>query len=171
VGDEHSPEAVRTDMPAMLEYLGSHMRLVATSPSGFVRLYGQRDSVSGAYDDLDPEIEYTGTWLHDRQFAEALGGSITYSRKAGDTARLTFSGRAVTYFYTKAPNRGIAQVSIDGENVAQLNLYSEKTEWRTESTFDNLKPGRHIIEVRVLGRKDPRSSDSWVDLDRFRIAP
>jgi hypothetical protein len=171
VGDERSPEAVRMNMPAMLDYLGSSMRLVATSPSGFVRLYGRRDLVSGAYDDLDPAIEYTGTWLHDRQFAEPFGGSITYSRQAGDTARLTFSGRSVTFFYTKALNRGIAQVSIDGADVAQINFYSEKTQWRAESTFGDLKPGRHIIEVRVLGQKDTRSSDSWVDLDRFLIAP
>lgn len=169
VGDEHSPDAVRTHMPEMLEYLGSSMRLVATSPSGLVRLYGRRDLVSGAYDDLDPEIKYSGTWLHDRQFAEPFGGSISYSKQARDAARLTFSGRAITYFYTKALNRGIAQVSIDDATVAQINLYSEKTEWRAQATFGGLKPGQHTIEVRVLGQKDPRSSETWVDLDRFLV--
>jgi hypothetical protein len=169
VGDEHSPDAVRMGMPETLAYLGSSMRLVATSPSGFVRLYGRRDLVSGAYDDLDPEIKYTGTWLHDGQFAEPFGGSISYSRQPGDTARLTFSGGGITYFYTKALNRGIAQVSIDDAKVARINLYSEKTEWRAQTIFGGLKPGQHTIEVRVLGQKDPRSSESWVDLDRFLV--
>jgi hypothetical protein len=39
IGDENSPEAVRAGMSGMLEYLGSNMRLIATSPNRLFRLY------------------------------------------------------------------------------------------------------------------------------------
>jgi hypothetical protein len=176
IGDEKSAEASRADMPKMLEYLDSNMHLAGTSPSGFVRLYGRRNSSTNSlapetYDDLDPEIEYAGNWLHDRQFKETWAASITYSRQPGDLFRLKFSGGAVTYYYTKASNRGLAQVTIDGRDVMRLNLYSETTQWQAHTTFDGLGGGQHTIEVRVLGQKDPSASDSWVDVDRLVVSP
>ncbi len=125
----------------------------------------------GSYDDLALEIEYTGTWLHDRQFSQPSLGSLTYSSQAGDSLRLLFRGSAVTYVYTKALNRGIADVVIDGKNMARINQYSARTQWQARSVFSNLIPGEHTIEVQVLGQKDPRSSDTFVDLDRFVISP
>ena len=131
----------------------------------------QRTSAApGAYDDLDPEIEYKGAWLHDRQFKDASSGSITYSNQAGDSLRLVFTGSAITYVYTKALNRGFAEVIIDGRKRAELNLYSGQTQWQNHTVFGNLGAGSHSIEVRVLGKKDARSTDSWVDLDSFLVS-
>ncbi len=104
----------------------------------------------GSYDDLALEIEYIGTWLHDRQFKEPSSGSLTYSSQPGDSLRLAFRGSGVTYVYTKALNRGIAEVVIDGRNAARLNLYSARTQWQARTIFGNLIPGDHTIEVRVI---------------------
>jgi hypothetical protein len=128
-------------------------------------------ALPGAYDDLDPEIEYTGAWLHDRQFRQASSSSVTYSNQPGDALRLMFDGNAITYVYTKALNRGFAEVNIDGQKRAELNLYSRQTLWQSHSQFGNLGAGPHTIEVRVVGKKDPRSSGYWVDLDRFVVSP
>ena len=127
-------------------------------------------AAQGAYDDLDPEIEYTGAWLHDRQFKEPSSGSLTYSNQSGDVLRLTFTGNAITYVYTKALNRGFAEVMIDGRKRAELNLYSSQTLWQSHTVFGNLGPGPPTIEVGVLGKKDTRSSDFWVDLDSFIVS-
>ena len=43
VGDENSPDAVRSGMPEMMEYLASNMRLLATSRNRLVRLYRRND--------------------------------------------------------------------------------------------------------------------------------
>ena len=69
---------------------------------------------AGAYDDLDPEIEYTGTWLHDRQFQGPLGRFHQLFESSGRHATIYIYREHVTYVYTKALNRGIAQVLIDG---------------------------------------------------------
>ena len=123
----------------------------------------------GAYDDADPHIDYRGAWMKDLQFPQASKGSITYSGMPGDTVRLRFSGREITYVYTKALNRGIAQVIIDGRPVASINLYSPEIQWQAQSVFAGLEQGPHWIEIRVSDQKDPRSSGTFVDVDRFVV--
>jgi len=125
----------------------------------------------GTYDNVDPRIEYDGAWLDDRQFSQAADGSLTYSNVPGNKLRFAFRGSGITYVYTEALNRGIAAVSIDGVERARINLYSRQTKWQDETAFGGLDPGPHMIEVRILGRKDPRSSDYYVDLDRFVVNP
>jgi hypothetical protein len=43
VGDDHSPDALHSGMPEMMEYLGSNMYLLAVSPNRLVRLYRRND--------------------------------------------------------------------------------------------------------------------------------
>ena len=157
-----------------------------TTPTGISSgVFGRRDVLAspvptpidrtpappGAYDNVDPRIEYAGAWLDDHQFSRAADGSLTYSNVPGNTLRFAFRGSGITYVYTKALNRGIAAVSIDGVERARINLYSRQTKWQAETSFGGLDPGPHMIEVRILGRKDPRSSDYYVDLDRFVVNP
>jgi hypothetical protein len=123
----------------------------------------------GTYDDLDPRIDYTGAWLHDRQFKQALSGSITYSNIPGDSFKLLFTGTEVGYVYTKAMNRGTAEVSIDGEKRASIDEYAEPIEWSRRTVFSGLAPGSHRIEVRVTRDHNPRSTGLFVDLDAFVV--
>jgi hypothetical protein len=127
-------------------------------------------ATAGGYDDLDPKIEYTGVWLHDRQFAEPSSGSITYSTHAGDSARLFFDGRAIIYVYTKAFNRGTAEVVIDRHVKARIDEYSPITQWMQQAAFSGLKPGPHTIEIRVTEQKNPKSAGYFVDVDRLIVA-
>jgi hypothetical protein len=43
LGDENSPDAIRAGMPAMMQYLGSSMQLLAISSNRLVRLYRRSD--------------------------------------------------------------------------------------------------------------------------------
>ncbi len=123
----------------------------------------------GAFDDLDGRIEYTGAWIHDNQFVQPLARSVTYCDVQGDSLRFAFIGGGVTYIFTKARNRGIAEVLIDGSARVQIDLYSQETAWRSEQSFDGLGAGKHIFELRVLGQKDPESSGTYVDLDGILV--
>jgi len=123
----------------------------------------------GGYDDLDPKIEYTGAWLHDRQFTEPSGASITYSNHAGDSARLFFTGSSISYIYTKALNRGTAEVLVDRRTRAQIDEYSPVTQWLQQTVVGDLKPGPHTIEIRVTEKKNAKSSGNYVDIDRFIV--
>jgi hypothetical protein len=123
----------------------------------------------GVYDDRDSRIEYTGTWIHDLQFAKAANSSLTYCNVPGASLRLEFIGTGITYVFTKALNRGIAQVLIDGTERAGVDMYSKETAWRSEQAFDSLPTGKHTFEVRVLNEKNPASSGNYVDLDSITI--
>ena len=104
---------------------------------------------AGAYDDRDSRIEYTGAWLPDRQFKQASSGTITYSNVPGDSFKLYFTGRSIEYVYTKALNRGTAEVWIDRKKRAAIDQYSESIEWQQRTVFSGLASGPHTIEVRV----------------------
>jgi hypothetical protein len=125
----------------------------------------------GHYDDQDQRVEYKGKWWPDRQFPQSSGQSITYSDKPGDTFRIAFTGSAITYVFTKALNRGIAEVKIDGGPAVRINQYSASTQWQEKQRFGGLSPGAHTMEVRVSGDKDPASGGLFVDLDAFDVEP
>ena len=123
----------------------------------------------GSYDDFDFRIEYTGLWIHDRQFSQAANGSLSYCNVPGTSFRVTFIGAGITYTFTQALNRGIAQVLIDGTERARIDMYSRETVWHSARTFDGLRPGKHVFEVRVLGENNPDSSETYVDVDSIAI--
>lgn len=155
-----------------------------TAPTGYVadqwelrrvvdtRIVKPRDTTPlppGRYDDMDQRIEYVGSWLHDRQFAGTAGQSITYSKQPGDVLRFYFNGSSITYVYTKALNRGVAEVVIDGKTRARVDLYSQAIEWQQRSVFGGFAAGPHTLEIRVTKRKNPKSADFFVDLDEFLV--
>jgi hypothetical protein len=125
----------------------------------------------GRYDDLAERIEYSGSWRPDLQFPESSDQSVTYSDTPGNRFRITFTGRAITYLFTKAVNRGIADVTIDGRPQARINQYSAQTLWQSKYRFGGLTSGIHTLEVQVSGEKDPSSNGVFVDLDAFVVEP
>lgn len=127
-------------------------------------------AAAGSYDDAEPRIEYSGAWIHEKQFPQAWEASLSYSDQAGGSARFRFSGRSITYVYTKAPNRGFAQIRIDRQARAPIDLYSREIEWQERTVFEGLDPGPHTIEIQVAGKKNPKSSGAFVDLDRFIVS-
>jgi hypothetical protein len=125
-----------------------------------------RDPVPpGRYDDPDPRITLNAAWTRDRQFPDASQHTISYSNIPGASASLAFHGQAITYVYTRASNRGIAEVFIDGARMERRDLYSPRTLWRSQSRYEGLGTGEHVIEVRVTGERNPLASDSFVDID------
>lgn len=127
-----------------------------------------RPLAPGTHDDTEPRIEYTGAWLHDKQFTEPVGQSLSYSDAAGDALKLTFEGREILYTFTRAANRGIAEVWIDGRLARRINQYAAQTEWQSSTKFP-VNPGEHSFELRVTGRKDRKSTGVFVDLDAVTV--
>ncbi|MCU1337258.1 MAG: glycosyl transferase, family 2 [Bryobacterales bacterium] len=149
-------------------------------PVGPLGLFRMRDLTTppdtspfstGRYDDLDERVEYSGAWRPDLQFRQSSDQSITYSDTPGNWFRISFTGRAITYVFTQAANRGIAKVIIDGRPQARINQYSAQTQWQSMRRFGGLALGTHTLEVRVSGEKDPLSGGLFVDLDAFVVEP
>jgi hypothetical protein len=119
-------------------------------------------------DDTSWGIDYLGNWTR-AEFGNASEGTLTYTAEAGAEARLSFSGTTVTYVYTKAFNRGMAAVVIDGKPQGIVDLYGPAVQWQASATFGGLKPGKHTIQIQVLGRKRSESTGSFVDVDAFVV--
>jgi hypothetical protein len=123
----------------------------------------------GIYDDFDPAIAFQGHWIRDQVWPQTHAHTVTYSNVPGSEIRFAFQGDMLTYTYTKAPNRGRADVSIDGARKATLDLYSAITQWQSSTVFRNLGRGRHLAVITVLPDKNPKSSGRWIDVDAFEV--
>jgi glycosyltransferase involved in cell wall biosynthesis len=123
----------------------------------------------GIYDDFDPAIAFQGHWIRDQVWPQTHAHTVTYSNVPGSEIRFAFQGDMLTYTYTKAPNRGRADVSIDGARKATLDLYSAITQWQSSTVFRDLGRGRHLAVITVLPDKNPKSSDRFVDVDAFEV--
>jgi hypothetical protein len=63
----------------------------------------------------------------------------------------------VIYGYTKAFNRGVAEVLLDGEVVDRLDSYSPDIVWQASKRYAAKAPGRHRFVIRPLNQKSPQS--------------
>jgi glycosyltransferase involved in cell wall biosynthesis len=122
----------------------------------------------GSFDDFDPAIAYRGSWNHEKGWTQAHAQTISFSNLPGSEIRFAFQGVSLTYLYTKAPNRGMADVVIDGVRKATLDVYSPKVEWQSRTTY-KLGSGRHVAVITVLPEKNPKSSDRFIDVDGFEV--
>jgi glycosyltransferase involved in cell wall biosynthesis len=123
-------------------------------------------SAAGAYDDSDLAVRFRGHWTRDDSFGRASHGTITYSNSPGAEAAFAFDGRSLTYVYTKAFNRGVAELTLDGET-HRIDLYSPSIEWQSRSEFCCLGAGKHLVTLRVTGESRAESQGKYVDLDSF----
>jgi hypothetical protein len=108
-------------------------------------------------------------WTRDSQFQDAYHHTLTYSNIPGASVSLASTGNAITYVYTRARNRGIAEVLVDGLLKDRVDLYAPDTAWASRTRYDSLGPGTHVIQIRVTGEKNPRASDCFVDLDALIV--
>jgi putative flippase GtrA len=124
---------------------------------------------AGFYDDFDPALLYRGDWTKDRGFDQPDRHTITYTNVPGSEVEIAFEGKALTYVYTKALNRGIASVTVDGVDQGTVDLYSAETKWQSRTRFCCFAPGRHVAVIRLTGRADARSKGTFIDLDSFTV--
>lgn len=123
----------------------------------------------GAYDDKDIRIMYRGAWIRDPQFPRTVNHSLTYSDAAGESFRAGFTGSRITWVFTRASNRGLAQVLIDGVEREVVDLYAHDPEWQARKTFDAPGADPHTFEVRVMGQKNARAAGAYVDVDQVIV--
>jgi hypothetical protein len=123
----------------------------------------------GFYDDFDPALLFRGDWTKSTAFDGPDRHTISWADAAGSEVEIAFDGTALTYSYTKAPNRGMASVAVDGVEQGTVDLYSPRIEWQSRTRFCCFPAGRHVAVIRVAGRADPRSTGKFIDLDSFTV--
>jgi hypothetical protein len=124
----------------------------------------------GKYDDQDRRLPYSSFWYASSDFLGAFENSLTYSNQPGAQLRLRFKGRSITYGFTKAFNRGMAEIRLDDGVPEVVDLYSPATEWKSEKTLvAGPGSGNHEVTIRVLPTKNSRSKDFFVDVDWIAV--
>jgi hypothetical protein len=112
---------------------------------------------------------YTGSWTRS-SLSGARGGFVRQSSSRGARATFSFTGEDVALVSTKGPNRGKAAIFVDSVNKGTVNLYARSLVTRSVVfAMNELTPGAHTIQVRVLGTKDTRSSGRRVDVDAVAV--
>jgi len=152
------------DVPALLADLAAQQPEVVP-PAAVVRngVTLVEDTVKGAG---QAQFEYVGDWSHSEANVDT-GGSNSYDSSPDDVAKLRFTGTRVRFFAVTGPNHGIAAVSVDDGPETEVDMYSaERRAAVLLFTSATLRPGPHILTVRVTGRWNPRSRYGWVTIDR-----
>jgi CSLREA domain-containing protein len=166
-----SPTATSITQPLQPNFLWYYYRVRAQDLSGNWSewSYGQPFT-------LDPRQENgtgvgypSGSWAT-QSISGAYGGAVRYSSANGARASLAFTGRNVAWVAPKGPNRGRAEVWLDGTRVATVDLYSRTAQARRVVFARAVDPSRsHTLEVRVLGTKNASSTGRRVDIDAFVV--
>lgn len=99
----------------------------------------------------------------------ASGGSFALTDRAGAVAEMHFDGVAIEWLTVTGPNRGRALVTIDGDRVRIVDLYSARRIFGVVQRIDGLTDGSHTLRIEVLARPSPTSHGRWIAVDRFDV--
>ncbi len=115
------------------------------------------------------QFEFVGSWIAGADIP-AYQGNHHYTKAAGTSYRVRFSGTQVKIYATTAPNQGIQAVSIDGGPETMVDLYSASRAHQVlVYTSPVLADATHTLKVRVTGTKNGSASDSFVVADRVDV--
>ncbi len=123
----------------------------------------------GKYDETDPRIVFLGPWIVSEDFPAAWSKTVTYTNDRNARACLSIEGSGFRYVYTRAFNRGIAEITVDGNPQPPVDLYGSTIGWQSKTVISGLSPGLHDVAIEVTGQKNPRAHDTYVDFDAVEV--
>ncbi|MFI1093388.1 family 43 glycosylhydrolase [Streptomyces sp. NPDC020917] len=131
-------------------------------------------AASYTYDDTDAALHYTGAWTHasGQSWSDAdYGRTESYSTTAGDSVETSFTGTAVRWIGPKNSNGGIAQVYLDGTQVATVDTYAatDKQFQQVLYAASGLTAGQHTLKIVVTGQKNAASTATTVVVDAVDV--
>ncbi len=128
---------------------------------------------SYTYDDTDPALDYTGSWSHVSDQSYTTGDydqTESFSDTAGDSLSVTFTGTGVQWIAPDASNHGIADVYLDGTQVATVDGYAPSTEFQQVLySVSGLTDTSHTLKIVVSGQKNPASAGTYVSVDAIDV--
>lgn len=121
------------------------------------------------YEQTSPSVGFMGQWAGVTS-APSSAGSFARSGAFGDTTYLRFNGSAVKWITHKAPNHGIALVTIDGEEPELVDLFAPTNTWKSKVwTRSGLSETTHTVTIEYTGLLNPASSSSMLGVDAFDV--
>jgi hypothetical protein len=138
-----------------------------------LRLWNTEPLRSGRIDDTDPRLVFVGDWPQERTLPSAYRGTlaVAFSNDPGTQVNFNLEGRGFRYTFTRAFNRGIAEIVVDDGRKAVVDLYGPAIVWQDQTTIGGLAPGPHRVTIRELHQKNPASSGYYIDIDSIEPLP
>ena len=142
---------------------------------------------AGSYDGgtfVEPaKAKLTGAWRRGKVGRELLplGGirsqynqfEVLRGDKPGDELTFEFEGRAVGAFVLAGPDAGIVETSVDGAPFVNHDLYhrfSGGLNYPRSAIFaSDLKPGKHVLTLRIATDKNARSKGNAASILFFEV--
>ena len=144
--------------------VSTHLALNADQAAGYT------------YDDANAALTYTGSWTHaSTSNANYTAGDYdsteSWSTQAGASMSVTFTGTAVQWIGPKNTNGGIADVSIDGTQVATVDTYAAAGKEFQQVLFSQsgLSAGSHTLTITATGNQNAASSADTVVIDAINV--
>src|SRR6266480_4508131 len=115
---------------------------------------------------------YTGGWFQRHSERPWSGGTAALSNAALSRATLTFSGTGVSWIGFRGPQAGIARVSLDGVQVAQVDTYAPAEQLQAVLfSSTGLTADLHILMIDPTGTRNPAATDAFIVVDAFDVTP
>ncbi|PIE91841.1 hypothetical protein CO726_29905 [Bacillus fungorum] len=127
----------------------------------------------------DVKISYTGAWetfiwAPNQSFVDVFHNKTRHiSNQKDSVMNYTFTGTGIDWYGNRSVDYGYAEVFIDGNYSATINLYEKRGPGplnpRLIYPIRGLEFGQHTLEIKTLGKKDPKSGNTFVDIDYLEI--
>lgn len=122
------------------------------------------------YDEVRHPFDAVGFGWDEQLLPGSMIYGVTESNQAGDYMELPFSGTGLVLRGVKGPDRGMADIRVDGASVGIVDCYSPTTQPNEILYQDLALPfGYHLLEIIVLGTANPAASDSLIGIDEAKV--
>jgi GH25 family lysozyme M1 (1,4-beta-N-acetylmuramidase) len=101
--------------------------------------------------------------------ARASSGSFTVTGRAGSFVRMRFSGTGVDWITVTGPNRGRAEIYVDGELLRSHDLFAASRTFGVVVGIDGLTDGPHVVRIVATGHGRRASTGTVIAVDRFDV--
>jgi hypothetical protein len=126
-------------------------------------------SVPVTYEEDDPSISIEGLWVNE-VYEGPTNGKIRVAEDTGSKLHFRFTGRQVQMVAAKYWTCGSANIYVDGELVATVNMYSETPTYQVvDFDMPGLKHKEHVLTIEVLGSGNPVEPYNFVNIDAFVV--
>ncbi|MRS12217.1 MAG: murein L,D-transpeptidase [Actinobacteria bacterium] len=121
------------------------------------------------YEETEPRFGSAGQ-LSEAWSSAFSGGRYVWAGPAWGAVAVSFVGNRLDWIGITGPQFGIASVSIDGNTVGQVDLYSPSVQTRrTVYSTGELAWGLHTVVIGWSGQKNPAATGTYISYDAFDI--
>lgn len=118
--------------------------------------------------DADPAVDYGG-W---RGVVDPAASGGAYRSSTVKNEKVTWATpsatTSITWIARTGPDRGMANVTIDGNSRGTVDLYASSP-GSVSNVYSGLSSARHTVVIKALGTKNTASTGTSVTLDAFVV--